>query len=155
LFGQAIAGKLTAPEFVGCRELGNRALAAFDEIELDDFVTVGGVGEFQPKDLSVAFGLLQAIGGGTVRSLRLHHGDAQVRTVPQQIIRAFAGAPMALASRSDDPPVSESYLLIEPVRIGVPTSGLELRNDELPACVGFVWHEGPKVTDRTVPNKPL
>jgi hypothetical protein len=102
-------------------------------------VTVGGVGELQPENLSVVLGLLQAIGGGTVRSFRLHHGDAQIRTVPQQTVCAFAGAPMPLASGGDDAPVSECYLLIETVRIGVPTSGLELRNDELPAMCRLRW----------------
>jgi hypothetical protein len=118
-------------------------------------VTVGGVCELQPENLRVVLGLLESVGGGPVGGLGLHDGDAQVRTVPQQIVRAFAGAPSPLASSGDDPPVSECYLLIETMRIGIPPSGLELRNDELPACVGFIWHEEPKVTDRTVLNKPL
>jgi len=74
--------------------------------------------------------------------LRHMPGEPPPSLLPEQVIGTLAWAPAALAPGGDDAPVGEGYLLIQAMRIRVPAGSLELRNDELPACVGFVGHDG-------------
>lgn len=61
--------------------------------------------------------------------------------LPKDVIRALSGAASGLTARDDDPAIGERHLLVDSVRLVVPTRGLELRNDVLAAGVCFVeWH---------------
>ena len=80
---------------------------------------------------------------------------SRFRTIPEQVVGAFARAAMPFAAGSDDPPVRERYLFIEAMRLTLPTSGPEPGDDELPACIGFIEHELLQVPGRSIPKEPL
>lgn len=49
---QLLAGREALPQVDGCREGGQLSLETRDVVELDDALTVGGVGELQPARVS-------------------------------------------------------------------------------------------------------
>jgi hypothetical protein len=61
---QLLAGREALPQVDGCREGGQLGLETRDVVELDDALTVGGVGELEAQDLGVVLGLLKALARG-------------------------------------------------------------------------------------------
>ena len=87
--GQFLARPQARPKFGGRGKGFDEPLDAGDEVEFDDFLAVGGVGEFQAEDFGVFFGLLEAIGGLFVFRLGLDDGDGKIAGVAEQVIGAF------------------------------------------------------------------
>src|SRR6266566_1782641 len=70
--------------------------------ELDDSLSVSGVGEFELEDFSVVFGLLQPCGGRFVFGLCLDDRDRKVARVAEDVIGAFAWTPPRRAAVNDN-----------------------------------------------------
>lgn len=127
--GSGIAGELIlaaqpGPQFGRRGEGFNRALDARDEVEFDDFLAVGGVGELEAEDFGVVLGLLQTIGGFLVFRLGLGDGDGKIAGVTQEVVGALAFFAVGLGAAHDDAPVGEAALLGNGVRVRVPASRL-------------------------------
>jgi hypothetical protein len=110
-------------------------------IELDDTVTVGGVGEGQPEDLGVLLSLLKPFGGMLVFGFGFDDGKREIAGIAQEVVGELAlAAPRALAG-DDDATVGEVVLLHHP--IAGPAGRGQFREDVGPAGVGFVHECGP------------
>jgi hypothetical protein len=138
--GQFLARPQPRPQFGGRGKGFNEPLDAGDEVEFDDFLAIGGVGEFELQDFGVVLRLLQTVGGFFVFGLGLGDGDGKIAGVTEQVICAFALFTLSLAAAHDDPAIGETALLGDGMRVGVPARSLELRHDELPACIRFGRH---------------
>src|SRR3990170_3975467 len=61
--GDTLGTLQTVPEVVRRRKGGEVSIDSGEEVVLDDFVAVGGVGEIQREELTVLLRLLEAVGG--------------------------------------------------------------------------------------------
>ncbi len=101
---------------------------------------IGGVGEFQTKDLGVFLGLLQTRPGSFVFGLGFDHGDGEIAGMTKKIISPLLGAAVNFRSGNHYPPVSESPLLREGMRLVIPSRLDQLGKDIFTAGIGFVTH---------------
>jgi hypothetical protein len=138
--GQAEVALEAVPEIFGGREACQGGFLAFEEVELDDALAVGGIGELEVEHPGVFLGLLQAGGGGFVQGLGLDDGQHGAGLVAEEIVRAFGGFPPDLGARDHDAAIGEGTLL-ENLLVG-PAGVVQLGHDELPAGVGFGDHAG-------------
>jgi len=114
------------------------ALETSDKVELDYLLPVAGVSELQAKDLGVILCLLQAISGALVFGLGFDDGEGEVARVAEEIVGAFAFTPLGVVAAHDDAAFGEPTLLSDGMRLVVPASRLEQRDDKLAACVRLV-----------------
>ena len=105
------------------------------EVELDDFRAVGGVGELEVQGLGVVLRLLEPFACRPVTCLRLDDGDGEVSGVAEPVVRPFLLPPPNSPRVGDDPPVRERVLLVDLV-VGPPRR-IQLRQYETAAGVGF------------------
>ncbi len=98
------------------------ALFAGREVELDDSLTVGRIGEFNAEHGRVIFGLLQSVAGKFVRRLGLDHCQHEISRVPQKIIGPLARTAPSLDTDGNDTAVRETFLLAD--LIVVPAGGV-------------------------------
>ncbi len=62
---------------------------AGQEIELDDLLAVGGVGELEVEDFGVFLGLLEPFACRLVAGLGLHDGDGEIAGVAEPVVGPF------------------------------------------------------------------
>jgi len=138
--GVAEAGcpPVAAPEVFGRRIVRPAPLAPGEEVELEDLLPVGRVGELEPEHRRVVLRLLEAVGRQLVVGLGLDDRQWEVARVAQQVVDALGWPADEPLARRHDAPIGDRPLLGDRVRLGLPARGLQLGDDELPAGVGFV-----------------
>jgi hypothetical protein len=102
---------------------------------LHDPMAVRGICELESEDLSVFLGLLEAVAWILVHGFRFDNSDRKVRTVPQEIIKAFLRSANGSIASDNNPTIGESSLFID--AIVVPTGGVQFWEDILTTSVSF------------------
>ena len=123
------------PEFVRRGEGFEVVVFAGEEVVLDDPVAVGGVGEFEPQDLGVVLGLLEAVAGFLVDGLCFDDRKREVAAVLQEVVGTLLRTAGRFCSGDHDAAVGEALLLADLV-VG-PVGGVELGEHVFATCVGF------------------
>ena len=131
---------MASPEFRRSREGLGYSFAAFEEVELNDLLTVGGVGETKAEYLGIILGLLHAVSGAEIARLCLDHRESNVGTVPQEVVGAFPATTARLATNEDDTAIGESALFMDGVRRGDPSGSLKARGNIHTTGVGLGVH---------------
>jgi len=104
-------------------------------------LAIGGIGEFEAEDLGVLFGLLETVARAGVGRLGLDDRDGHVRPIAEDVVGPLPRTAAAPLAGDDDTAIGEGDLLVEPVRLGVPPSGLKPGNDKTSTSVRFVRHD--------------
>jgi hypothetical protein len=110
------------------------------EVELHDAFSIRGVGERQPQNLGVFLGLLEAVAGRLVVSLRFDDGDRMICRVSQEVVGALPALACGRAASDDDPARGEVALLVDRMGRLLPARRLKTRDNVLPAGIRFVRH---------------
>ncbi len=135
-----LVGCQPGPQLIGGWKGVQLAFEAGQKVKLHKAMAVGCVCERKAEDLRVVLGLLEPIAGGPVAGLCLDHGDGHVGPVTQQIVGSLARPSTRAGAGDDDAAIGERYLLAQTMRLVVPTSLLQLWDDQPTAGIGFVWH---------------
>jgi hypothetical protein len=80
-FGEFFGGAEALPEFGGSGDFGEFAFLAGDEIEFDEGLAVGGVGELEAEHGRVFFGLLETVAGFFVNGFGFDNGEKYALTL--------------------------------------------------------------------------
>lgn len=123
------------PKFIGRREVFKCAFEAGREVMLDNSVAVGGISEFQVKDLCVLHRLAETVGRLLEIGLRFNNGDGKIRPIAEEIVGSFLLAADRAVAGHNDTAIGESTLLVDV--IVRPTRRVELREDVFPTSIGF------------------
>jgi hypothetical protein len=110
------------PQVVRFWERVQVLLSAGGEVELDDAMPVGRIGEFEAEYCRVIFGLLQPVAGKFVRRLGFDHCQHKISRVPQKIVGALARTATSLDTDGNNTAVGKTFLFAD--LIVVPAGGV-------------------------------
>ena len=128
------------PQFGGGRERVDHSFDAGEEVKLDDFLAVGGIGELQVQDFGIFLGLLKPLARRLVAGLGLHDGDGEITGVAEPVVSPLLFATSNPLGSWNDPPIGEGVLLVD--LVVRPARPIELRQNVHAAGVGFGFGHG-------------
>lgn len=152
--GDALPAAIALPEFLRAGELVERKFpldrcALPGSVVHQKSVAVAAEGERRVKRLGIAQRLLHAVAERVLVVLGLDHGDGQVGSEVEDVVRALLLAPAVQLAAHDDATFGEADLFPD-LRREVPPRALQCRVDVLRADVSLgelllVWHSGQPV----------
>ena len=128
------------PQLLRGRKGLQLAFEAGEVVKFDNAVAVGCIRERKAEDLRVVLGLLKSIARGQVAGLGLDDAERHVGPVAEQVVGSLARPATRTGPGDDDATVGEGHLLAQAMRLVVPTSLLQLWDDQPTAGIGFIWH---------------
>jgi hypothetical protein len=102
-------------------------------------VPIRGVGELEPEDQRIFFGLLETVARILVRRLSLDYGDGKDPPVAQEVIGALLRPAQGASARYDNAPVGECPLFID--LVVCPCGGIELWQDIFSTGICLIHRE--------------
>src|SRR5437870_2351992 len=117
----------TLPQGIRRREIFKIVILASQKIVLDDAPTICGIRELEPKNERILLGLLQAITGVCIDSLRFHHRYRKITAIAKQIISPFLRLALNLRADHDNASISETSLLTD--LLVCPAGSVQLRQN--------------------------